>query len=132
MLVVWESTKNDRCRGPERTPIGERPCDNNPNIERSAENGERDDDPCDGSVDRPHVLRQSIGEKEEDDLEYDGENFDERVELPLLQAVAFALALPATFDNRSGSVSELLVQPLLAQHRDPCGKKQHEIRVQKV
>ena len=79
-----------------------------------------------------HIPRQSIGEKEGGDLEYDGENFDEQVKLQLPQTFAFALELPATFDNRSGSVSELLVQPLLAQHHDPCGQKRHKIRVQKA
>jgi len=88
--------------GPERTPIEERPCDHNPNIEQNAENCEGNDDPCDGSVDRPHVPRPSTGEKEKGDLEYD----------------AVALALPIMFDNRSTSVSELLVHclPSIATH----------------
>ena len=81
--AVDEGTEDRRCRGLERTLVRRRPRDYDSDIEQDTENGEGDDDACDGCVDRPHVPRKSTGEKEEGDLEYDRKTLDEEVEWPL-------------------------------------------------
>ena len=52
------------------------------------------------------------------------------MEGPLLQSITLPLTVSAALDGRPSSVSQVPVEPLLAQHRDECGKKRdHETRV---
>ena len=45
---------------------------------------------------------------------------------PSLKAIEFALAITTPSDHRSPYVSEVAVQPLLAQHRGKCGQQRHQ------
>ena len=69
------------------------------------------------------MLTQSTSEEEEGNLEHQREALDEEVEGPLLESIAFALAISATLDHRSANVPQVPVEPLLAQHRDECGEQ---------
>ena len=49
---------------------------------------------------------------------------------PFLQPIAFSLTVSASLDHRPTRIPQVSVQPLLAQHRDECGKHgDHETRI---
>jgi len=104
----------------EWTLIGGCSGSHNPDVEEDTEHGEGDDDACNRCVDRPHVSRNAAGEEKEGDLKHEGETFDEETERPSLETIGFALAITTPFDRRSSTVSEVPVEPLLAQHCDEC------------
>ena len=73
---------------------------------------------------------ESTGEKEERDLEYYRETFDEEVEWPFLEPIEFALTVSATLDHRPARITQVPVQPLLAQHGGECSEQgQQKARV---
>jgi len=52
------------------------------------------------------------------------------MERPLPQSIVLPLTVSAALDCRPASIPQVPVKPLLAQHRDECGKKRdHETRI---
>ena len=105
-----------------------RRCPNNdyPKVEQDSEHSEGDEDTCNGGVDGCHVFAQSASEEEERNLEHDRETLDEEMEGPLLQSITLPLTVSATLDRRPACVPQIPVEPLLAQHRDECGKQRDQ------
>ena len=73
--------------------------DDNSDVKQSSEYSQADQDTCDGDIDGRHISAEPGGEEEQCDLEHDGETFDEQVEWPFLEPVAFALTVSATVDH---------------------------------
>jgi len=76
------------------------------------------------------VSTETTGEEEECDLEHHRKTLDEEVQWPFLEPIAFTLTVSTSLDHRPARIPQVSIQPLLAQHRDECGKQgDHETRI---
>ena len=98
------AAQNDGCRRLEWTLVRRRASDNNDDVDQGSDHGENDKDGSNRMVDGPHVFVEPECEKEEGNLEHYCEALDEEMETPLLESIAFALTVSATFDHRPACI----------------------------
>ena len=121
--LLSQIAKGNGCWRLEWTRIRRHPSDHNRDVKPNSETSQANEGVCDRRVDGPHVSAQTAGEKKEGRLEHHGKTLDEEVQRPLLQPIELALTVPAALDHRPARISQVSVQPLLAQHGDECGQQ---------
>ena len=100
--------------------------DENNNVKQDSKTGEGDEGGCNKCVDGQDVSAKSTGEEKESNLKHHRKALDNKVEWPLLESIKFALTVFATLNNRPSGVSQVLVEPLLPQHRNKCGQQRDQ------
>ena len=93
-------------------------------MEKEAESGESDGDTCNYMVDSAKVAREREAEEEESELEHEGQEFRDKIEVPGGHSYNLAMSVPTTINERPVRLDlRVAVKPLLAEHGSECNEE---------